>query len=72
MRISLLKCSSRLEASAYTQPTVHQSFPCTANNRHNCLTLSSHLHPGNSKICYNCYCRNYFHAINFEFYYMCS
>ena len=26
MRISLLKCGSRPKASAYTQPTVHQSF----------------------------------------------
>lgn len=36
MRIPLLKCSSRLKASAYTQPTVHQSFLGTANNRRNC------------------------------------
>lgn len=72
MRIPLLKCSSRLKASAYTQPTVHQSFLGTANNRRNCLALSSRLHPCESKICYNCYCRNYFHAINFELYYMCS
>lgn len=32
MRISLLKCSSRLKASAYTRPALHQSFPGTANN----------------------------------------
>lgn len=45
MRISLLKFSSRLTASAYAQPIVHQSFHCATNNRRNCLTLSSHLHP---------------------------
>jgi hypothetical protein len=45
MRIPLLKCSSRLKASAYTQPTAHQSSLGIANNRRNCLAPSSHLHP---------------------------